>query len=195
MKLLRIGTTNNHKLREFREMLEPLGFEVRGVEDLGDFDVVEDGDTFAANAIKKAQALVERTGAAAVADDSGLVVDALDGAPGVYSARYAGVEPPLHDAANREKLLVELRGVPDGERTARFVCALAHCRPGEEPEVFSGTLEGRIGHDERGENGFGYDSLFIVEGDTRTSAELSPEEKNRISHRGRALQEFLAHLA
>lgn len=194
MKPLRIATTNQHKLREFRQMLTPLGFEIRGVDDLDDFDVVEDGDTFAANAIKKAAALLARTGEPAIADDSGLVVDALGGAPGVYSSRFAGVEPPAHDAANRKKLLAELAPIPDEERTARFVCALAYCAPGQEPQVFIGTLAGRIGHEERGENGFGYDSIFIVEGDTRTSAELSPAEKNRISHRGRALDCLIERL-
>lgn len=195
MKTLRIATTNHGKLREFKEMLEPLGYTVRGIDDLADFDVVEDGDSFAANALKKAQALLARTGETAIADDSGLVVDALGGRPGVHSARYAGVDGPNKDAANRAKLLTALKGIPDAQRQARFVCALAFCAPGEPPQVFNGTLEGVIGHQERGEHGFGYDALFLVPCYGRTAAEISTLEKHNVSHRGqavRALTKFLA---
>ena len=191
MKRLRVGTTNQGKLREFLQMLAPLGYEVLGVDDFPGFDPVEDADTFEANAIIKASALLELTGDTAVADDSGLVVDALDGRPGVLSARFAGVTGSGQDAANRDKLLADLVGVPDAKRTARFVCALACCVPTMEPVVFRGVFEGRIGHEERGENGFGYDPIFIVASDSRTSAELSPEEKNRLSHRGEALRKLI----
>lgn len=191
MKQIRVATTNPGKLRELREMLAPLGYEVLGVEDFPDFHVVEDGDTFAANAIKKAAALCELTGGPAVADDSGIVVDALAGRPGVHSARYAGVAPPDHDRANRQKLLAEMKNVPADQRSARFVCALAYCRPGHPPQVFEGTLEGTIGYEERGEHGFGYDSIFVVAGDTRTAAEIGPHEKHAISHRGQALRAWL----
>ena len=194
MTLLRVGTKNPGKLRELSQMLEPVGIEVRGVDDLDGFDPVEDGDTFEANAIKKAMALLDLTGEPAVADDSGLVVDALGGRPGVHSARYAGIDGPEQDAANRVKLLEELQGVSDAERTARFVCALAYCLPGGEPVVFHGTFEGRIGHEERGDNGFGYDSIFVVPEVGRTSAEISPDEKNALSHRGEALRKLLEYL-
>jgi len=194
MKILRIGTTNLGKLREFRQMLEPLGYDVRGLEDLPDFDVVEDGETFAANAVKKANALLSRTGEPAIADDSGLAVDYLDGRPGIHSARYAGVSGAGRNAANRTKLLGALEGVPEAERGAHFVCALAYCVPDAEPVIFFGELRGRIGVVERGDNGFGYDPIFIVEDDTRTAAELAPLEKNEISHRGRALRQLLAYL-
>jgi XTP/dITP diphosphohydrolase len=196
MKSLRIATQNAHKLREFREMLEPRGFVVHGVDDLPGFAVVEDGETFAANAVKKARALCELTGEAAVADDSGLVVDALHGAPGVHSARYSGVDGPEKDAANRRHLLAALSGIPDTRRTAHFACALAYLEPGGEPLVVEGRCEGAIGHVERGSGGFGYDPLFLVrEHPGRTLAELSSAEKHAVSHRGRALVALLEALA
>ncbi len=194
MKTLRVGTTNAGKLREFRQILQPLGFTIRGLDDLPDFEVVEDGDTFEANAVKKARAVVEATGEPAVADDSGLVVDALDGSPGVHSARYAGVDGPDQDAANRRKLLHVLAGTPAAKRTARFVCAIAFCKPNAPPQVFHGEVEGLIGPCERGTHGFGYDSLFVILERGLTTAELPPAEKNAISHRGRALQKLVAFL-
>jgi XTP/dITP diphosphohydrolase len=193
VKTLRIATTNAGKLREFVEMLAPLGIAVRGVGDLPGFSVDEDGDTFEKNALKKARTLLDRTGEPALGDDSGLVVDALDGRPGIYSARYGGVEGPGKDAANRAKLVRELHGVPTAKRTARFVCVLAYCAPGAEPRFFRGECEGRIGDAERGDNGFGYDPLFVLD-DGRTVAEMPSDEKNRISHRGRALAQLLAFL-
>lgn len=195
MKTLRLATGNAHKLREFREILAPLGVAVRGLDEVGPLEVVEDGATFAENAVKKAAALVQRTGEPAVADDSGLVVDALGGAPGVRSARYAGVSGADQDAANRRKLLDALRGVPEAQRSARFVCALAYCEPGAATHVLQGTLEGRIIASERGEGGFGYDPLFVPEAETRTLAEMSAHEKHAISHRGRALRQLVELLA
>ena len=195
MKCLRIATQNAHKLREFREMLEPLGYTVLGTEGLDGFAVVEDGATFAANALKKAAALTALTNDAAIADDSGLVVDALDGAPGVHSARYSGDDTPDRDAANRRKLLAALADVADERRTARFVCALAYVTPGgAEPLIVEGRCEGMIGRLEQGDGGFGYDSLFVVPAHGRTLAQLSPTEKNALSHRGRALRAFLVAL-
>ncbi len=194
MKALRVGTTNAGKLREFQQILQPLGFSIRGLDDLPDFDVLEDGDSFEANAVKKARAVVEATGEPAVADDSGLVVDALDGSPGVHSARYAGVGGPDQDAANRRKLLHALADTPAAKRTARFVCAIAYCKPNAPPQVFRGEVEGLIGTDERGTNGFGYDPLFVIAERGLTTAELPPAEKNAISHRGRALQKLVAFL-
>jgi XTP/dITP diphosphohydrolase len=192
---LRVATQNAHKLRELREMLEPRGWQVLGTEDIPGFEVVEDGATFRDNAVKKARALCERTGEAALADDSGLVVDALGGEPGVHSARFSGVDGAGKDAANRAKLLSVLAAVPDPERTARFVCALAWIEPGRDPLVVEGRCEGAIGHVERGGGGFGYDPLFLVrEHPGRTMAELAPAEKNAVSHRGRALEALLLAL-
>ena len=114
-------------------------------------------------------------------------MDHLGGAPGVYSARYAGAVGDGQDAANNTKLLSAMQNVPQGQRQARFVCALALCRPGHAPVTFEATFEGSVGYENKGNNGFGYDSLFVVEGDTRHSAELTSEEKNAISHRGKAL--------
>ena len=198
MATIRIGTTNAGKLREFRQMLEPMGFTVLGLEGVENFDVVEDGQTFAQNAIKKARTLMELTGEPAVADDSGLVVDALGGAPGIHSARYAAARAGEFegdvDAANRAQLYEALNGVPDSERTARFVCELAFCAPGESPLTLRGVVEGTINRRERGSNGFGYDPMFVLDGDTRTTAELPPEEKNAISHRGKALRKLVSYL-
>jgi XTP/dITP diphosphohydrolase len=194
VKAIRVGTSNPGKLREFREILEPLGFSVVGIEDLEGFDVVEDGDTFEANAVKKALAVLERTGEPALADDSGLMVDALGGEPGVHSARYAGITGPGKDAANRQKLLRALHGVADLQRTARFACALAYCVAGEAPHLFRGVLEGRIGHRERGSHGFGYDSLFEIPAYGRTAAEVPADLKHAVSHRGQALRALTAFL-
>jgi len=118
----------------------------------------------------------------------------LDGAPGIHSARYAGVDGDEQDAANRAKLLEAMREIPETKRSARFVCALAYVQPEEDPCIFEGTFEGSIGYKERGQNGFGYDPIFIVAGDTRTSAELTPEAKNKLSHRGKALRAFLNYI-
>ena len=194
MSLIRVATGNPGKLREFREILSPLGYDVQGLEDFPGITIVEDGETFEANALIKANTIMNQTGSPAIADDSGLVVDALGGRPGVHSARYAGVDGPEQDAANRNLLLKELNGIPDPERSARFVCALAYCVPQQEPLIFRGTFEGAIGYEERGENGFGYDSIFLVQNDHRTSAELSPKEKNAISHRGEALAQFIDYI-
>ena len=188
LERVRIATGNPGKLREFRELLTPLGIEVLSMDDLGKIEIVEDGDTFEANAIKKAQTIADMTGEAVLADDSGIAADYLDGAPGVYSARYAGVDGDGQDDANNAKLLEVMRDVPQDKRQARFVCALALCRPEHDPVTFRATFEGSVGYGHKGENGFGYDSLFVVQGDTRHSAELSRDEKNAISHRGKALR-------
>ena len=196
---LRVATSNKGKLREFRQVLEPLGYEVTDISDLGLGDIEETGSTFAANAEIKTLAAFEACDGkdAVVADDSGIVVDALDGAPGIHSARYAGIPQTgeAQDAANRFKLLDALQEVPVGERSARFVASLALRLPGEEQtHFFEGTFEGEIGFEEAGDNGFGYDSIFLVDGGACTSAELSPEAKNARSHRGEALrklEEFL----
>ena len=186
------GTRNPGKVREVARLLAPHGATVRSLLDYPDLpDAVEDGDTFEANALKKARHISDLLGIIGLADDSGLVVDALDGRPGVYSARYGG--PDSTQADKNALLLSELDGVPDEERTARFVCVLAAVRPGHpEPLLAEGACEGHILHAPRGSGGFGYDPLFgPVETPGLSMAELPPEHKNRISHRGRATQSIL----
>lgn len=197
MKLL-VATRNAGKLRELAVLFAELeGAVLVGLDEVGDVpDVVEDAETFEGNAIKKAQELARATGLPTLADDSGLEVDALGGAPGVYSARYAGGHGD--DAANNAKLLRELEAVPDDRRTARFRCALAFADPegplGERVHVEHGVVEGSVLRAPRGTNGFGYDPLFLLRGDTRTTAELSPEEKNAISHRAEAARKMCGFL-
>lgn len=187
MKII-IATNNQGKVREFKAMLTPLGYEPVSLKDAGIVaEVVEDGETFEENAHKKARAIYELCGCPVIADDSGLQVDFLDGAPGIYSARYAG-----EDATDKErclKILSELEGVDEGMRSARFMCAL-YCIIDEEKEFsVTGTLEGFIGTEMRGENGFGYDPIFMVD-EERSLAEMSAEEKNGISHRAAALKQL-----
>ena len=192
-----VATGNAHKLIEIEEILGRAlpGTRFVALGQLGDFeDPEETGSTFAENAIIKAEAAVAETGLVSVADDSGLVVDALDGEPGVYSARYAGVHGD--DAANNAKLLANMRDVPDGERTARFMSVVALIEPSGVVRLGKGVCEGVVGHEGRGDHGFGYDPLFLPD-DTpgKTMAELLPEEKNAISHRFHALQDLCAQLA
>ena len=189
MKMI-VATKNQHKLLEFSRILGPLGFELVSQDEVcPGVEVEEDGATFLENARKKAVEIFRRTGIPAVADDSGLCVDALGGAPGVYSARYADDEGPGHDdRANNQKLLRNLEGVPADRRTARFVSAIS-CVFGEDDIVeCEGTCEGTVAFAEDGDNGFGYDPLFLVEG--RSFARLSGEEKDRVSHRGNALRKL-----
>lgn len=187
MKII-IATNNQGKVREFKAMLTPLGYEPVSLKDAGIVaDVVEDGETFEENAHKKARAIYELCGCPVIADDSGLQVDFLDGAPGIYSARYAGEDAT--DKERCEKILSELEGVDEGMRSARFMCAL-YCIIDEEKEFsVTGTLEGFIGTEMRGENGFGYDPIFMVD-EERSLAEMSAEEKNGISHRAAALKQL-----
>ncbi|MDM8274597.1 RdgB/HAM1 family non-canonical purine NTP pyrophosphatase [Enorma phocaeensis] len=192
-----VATGNAHKLIEIEEILGRAlpGTRFVALGQLGDFeDPEETGSTFAENAIIKAEAAVAETGLVSVADDSGLVVDALDGEPGVYSARYAGVHGD--DAANNAKLLANMRDVPDAERTARFMSVVALIEPSGVVRLGKGVCEGVVGHEGRGDHGFGYDPLFLPD-DTpgKTMAELLPEEKNAISHRFHALQDLCAQLA
>lgn len=184
-----LATSNRGKLKELRELLADLPVDVVSVGDVTKtpFSVVEDGDTFAANAVKKARAAATLTSALALADDSGLEVDALGGAPGVRSARYAGEHAT--DQENMDALVAALRAVNVTSSPARFRCSLALVDPASdaEPIVVDGTCEGTIVLDPRGTDGFGYDPLFVVAGGTRTLAELSMDEKNRVSHRSKAL--------
>lgn len=182
-----LASGNRGKLAEIRELLAPLGFEIRTQSEFGIEPAEESGLSFVENAILKARHAARVSGLPALADDSGLEVDALDGAPGIYSARYAGEDGD--DAANNRKLLAALAGVPPAQRTARFRCVIALLRHAADPMplIVSGTWEGRILDAPRGENGFGYDPLFLPEGLERTAAELGKAEKNRHSHRGQAL--------
>ncbi len=190
---LLLGTGNRDKAAEVAEWLKGLPWVVKSLADFPTApEPVEDGDTFEANALKKALYYAERFNVLCVADDSGLVVDALDGAPGVYSARYAGEACSYAD--NNAKLLRALEGTAESQRTARFMCCAAIAPPGQEPHVELGTIEGRIGLSCRGANGFGYDPLFIPEGSDRTFAEMSRAEKQAISHRGRAFLKVRAYL-
>ena len=185
MKVI-IATKNPGKVKEFKEILEPYGFQPVSMTEAGfDEEIVEDGETFEENAHKKARAIYELCGCPVIADDSGLQVDFLGGAPGIYSARYAGEDAT--DKERCEKILSELEGVDESMRSARFVCAL-YCIIDEEREYsVTGTLEGFIGTEMRGENGFGYDPIFMVD-EERSLAEMSAEEKNGISHRAAALK-------
>jgi len=185
VKLL-IATRNPHKLREIREVFHLPELELVSLDAFPAApEVVEDGETFEANAVKKARTLSEATGLRTVADDSGLEVEALGGRPGVHSARYAG--EPCSDDANNAKLLQALAAEPN--RKACFRCVIALARPGEETRVVEGRCQGWIADAARGDGGFGYDPLFIPDGHEQTFGEMDPADKNRISHRGRALRE------
>ena len=195
MSTLVLASGNTGKLAEFNTLLADAGFEVRPQSEFGVEDAEETGLTFIENAILKARHASHATGLPALADDSGLVVDALGGAPGLYSARYAG-EHGNH-AANIDKLLNELSDVPDERRTARFVCVLALLRHAEDPQplVAQGTWEGRILHARQGDGGFGYDPVFFSPVDGMSAAELPTDTKNLVSHRGRAMAMLQAALA
>ncbi len=188
------ATKNQNKMREIREILGDLGWEILSMEEAGiDVEIEENGETFEENALLKAQAVAALCDDIVLADDSGLEIDALDGGPGIYSARYAGEDTPYE--VKNQLLLALIDGVPHEERTARFVCAVAAVVPGHEPIVVRGTFEGTIAEEPAGENGFGYDPIFYVEERGCTSAELSPEEKNAMSHRGNALRGMREKLA
>ncbi len=188
MKVI-LASNNKHKLEEIKKILTPLGYDVVSQAEAGvDIDVEETGTTFEENAALKAQAVYDLTGNAVISDDSGLEVDYLNGAPGVYSHRYAGENAT--DADRCAKLLSELNGVETAKRTARFVCVLCFIDDKGEKLVIRGTVEGIIGTEPKGENGFGYDPVFMY-GD-RSFAELSSEEKNTVSHRADALKKFAA---
>lgn len=189
MNELLIATKNKGKVREFEQLFVPLGYKVKSLLDIENaIDVVEDGKTFQENAIKKAETISKLLNIPTLADDSGLVVDALQGRPGVYSARYAGIGKD--DKANLEKVLEELSGVPDQKRNARFHCSLALAIPGKATIVVDGTCEGVITKEPKGSEGFGYDPIMYIPSLEKTMAELSKEEKNKISHRSMALKKL-----
>ncbi|MBP3040492.1 XTP/dITP diphosphatase [Bacillaceae bacterium Marseille-Q3522] len=186
MQKVIIATKNAGKAKEFTRMLEPLDCKVQTLLDYPEIaDIEETGSTFEENAIIKADTVSRLLGTVVIADDSGLIIDALDGRPGIYSARYAGEKK--NDQANIEKVLKELSGVEQAKRTARFYCALAVAIPGKETITVHGSCEGSILQEKRGENGFGYDPIFFVTAKRQAMAELSPAEKSQISHRAHAL--------
>ena len=187
-----LATNNSHKVGEFRAAFEQMGVEVEllTIKDTAfRGEIIEDADTFDGNALIKAKTLCESTGLVAIADDSGLAVDALNGEPGVYSARYAGVGAT--DEQNNEKLLSLLRSMPDASRDAKFVCSICVCRPDGEILYAHGESKGEIIDEYRGDGRFGYDPIFYYPPMKKTFAEMTKEEKNSISHRGRAIKELL----
>jgi XTP/dITP diphosphohydrolase len=189
-----LATGNAGKLREMREILAPWRVDVRALSEFTADSAEETGLTFVENALLKARFAAQVSGLPAIADDSGLEVDALHGAPGIYSARFAG--PAADDASNNALLLRELAAVEAAGRTARYRCAMAFLRWPEDPApvIAQAAWEGRIGHSARGTGGFGYDPLFFVDDGARTAAELDPAEKNQRSHRGQALHGLVAAL-
>lgn len=189
------ATNNKHKLEEISAILKELDIEIISLHQAGiDIEVEETGETFTENALIKAREIAKLTDMAVISDDSGLEVFALKGEPGVKSARYSGNEGDLKDKKNNEKLLKNLENVPFEERGARFCSVIAAILPDGTDITAEGYIYGKIGYEEKGNHGFGYDPLFIVEGYNMTMAELSPEDKNRISHRANALQNFVQKL-
>lgn len=181
------ATSNEGKMREIREILRSLGAEILSIKEAGvHVDIVEDGETFEANAVIKAKAVWEKTGGIVLADDSGLEIDYLNGEPGVYSARYMG-EDTSYEIKNWN-LIHRLKGVPEEKRTARFACVIAAVLPDGRVLTTRGTMEGHIAHEPAGEGGFGYDPILMLPEYGKTSAEITMEEKNAISHRGKALR-------
>ena len=187
MKKIIFATGNAEKMKEIREILSDVDTEILSMKEAGIFaDIVEDGKTFEENAVIKAKAVCALCGETVLADDSGLEIDYLNKEPGIYSARYAGTNTS-YDIKN-SLLLSRMKGVPDKQRTARFVCAVAAVFPNGDKEVVRGTMEGCIGYEIAGANGFGYDPIFFLPEYGCTSAELAPEKKNELSHRGEALR-------
>ena len=193
MKKIIFATGNQNKMKEIREILADMDVEVVSMKEAGiHADIVEDGNSFEENAEIKAKTICEMTGEITLADDSGLEIDYLNKEPGVYSARYMG-ENTSYTIKN-QNLLDRLNGVPKEQRTARFVCAIAAVLPDKETLVTRETIEGYIGFEPQGENGFGYDPIFYVDEYGCSTAELSEEQKNEISHRGKALRAMKAKL-
>ncbi|MDD3338624.1 MAG: XTP/dITP diphosphatase [Lachnospiraceae bacterium] len=187
MKQVIFATGNAHKLQEIKEILVDLDWDIISMKEAGiDMEIIEDGKTFEENAIIKARTIMEATGKMVLADDSGLVIDYLNGEPGIYSARYMGEDTSYH--IKNKSLVDRLEGVPQEKRTARFVCAVAAIFPDGQVLTTEGKFEGIIGYEERGENGFGYDPIFFLPEYGCSSAELSREKKNELSHRGQALR-------
>ncbi len=193
-ELFIVATANKNKLIEIKQIMKDLPFEIRSMAEMGiDEEILETGQSFEENALIKAQAVHQKTGGYVMADDSGLAIDALQGAPGIYSARFCGENASYGEKfAEIWKLLAD---VPLPKRTAQFVCAIAVVRPDGSHFVVKGLLEGLIWHQDQGEKGFGYDPIFYLPDWQKTTAELEPEVKNAISHRAKALQLMLANLS
>lgn len=188
-KRIIFATGNEGKMKEVRMILADMDYEIVSMKEAGvEIEIIEDGKTFEENALIKATAIMKETGELVLADDSGLEIDYFDKAPGVYSARYLG-EDTSYEVKNRV-ILERMEGVAEEKRTARFVCAIAAAFPDGTTKTVRGTIEGIIGYESKGENGFGYDPIFYLPEYGCTSAELAPEEKNKISHRGKALQKM-----
>lgn len=189
MKLI-LATQNQGKVREMREILAPFDFELLSLSDMGlqDMEIIEDGDTFEENSLIKAKAVCEASGEAALADDSGLCVDALGGEPGVYSARFAGEHCSYED--NNAKLLGLMQGIEPERRGARFVTVITLLWPDGSRVIAKGECKGRIIESPRGEGGFGYDPVFVPDGHSKSFSEMNAEEKNALSHRGNALRKL-----
>ncbi|MFY0743563.1 XTP/dITP diphosphatase [Solibacillus silvestris] len=193
MKQVVIATKNKGKAKDFEALFGPFGYEVVTMFEVApDVEIEETGTTFEENAILKAETLAKMLGQIVIADDSGLAIDALNGEPGVFSARYAGDHD---DEANMVKVLKNMKDVPEDQRTARFCCALAIAGPNMETKTVFGTCEGMIAHEKKGTNGFGYDPIFYVPALEKHMAELSAEEKGAISHRGNAIRKLALQLA
>ena len=189
MTKILIATKNAGKAREYRKLFEPKGIEVITLKDLNEqVEIIENGKTFSENALIKAQTLTDKLNIPVLADDSGLVVDALNGAPGIYSARYAGDHD---DEANNKKLLENLKKVPDEKRTAHFHCSIVATAPDKTPLEANGDVYGMIAHEKHGEDGFGYDPLFYYPEFGKTFGEIGMEEKNKVSHRAKATENLL----
>lgn len=190
METIIIATNNKGKVKDFEALFNPMGFQIKSLKDFPGIEEVEEtGTTFEENAILKAEYLANELNIPVIADDSGLIVDALEGRPGVYSARYAGLHKSDED--NLQKVLNELQGVFPGKRTARFYCALALAVPGKQTITVNGTVEGYIANEKKGTNGFGYDPIFFLPELDKTMAELSTEEKSGLSHRGNAIKALM----
>ena len=189
MKRMIFATGNENKMKEIREILGDLPLEILSMKQAGiSADIEEDGTSFEENALIKAREVCRLAGEMVLADDSGLEIDYLNGEPGIYSARYMGEDTSYR--IKNQNLIYRLEGVPDEQRTARFVCAIAAVFPNGKELVVRGTVEGMIGYEERGENGFGYDPIFYLPDRGVSTAELPPEEKNSLSHRGNALRKM-----
>lgn len=186
-----IATHNKHKVIEFRRILEPLGISVISQDEAGiDVEIIEDGTTFSENAEKKARTVSDAGNCIAIADDSGICIDAFDGAPGIYSARFLGEDTPYTE--KNAIILDRLKDVPDEKRTARYVCAICCVFPNGDVISTEGICEGKMGYEPKGSNGFGYDPIFYY--GSSSLAEISDEEKDKISHRGVALRKFVSEL-
>jgi len=194
MKTIILASSNPGKVREINQLLADLDLQVKPQSEFGVADAEETGLTFVENAILKARNAARHTGLPAIADDSGIEVDALNGAPGIYSARYAGIG--AGDRANLEKLLADLEDIPEAQRTARFQCLMVSLQHADDPTplICQGTWEGRILFEPQGDNGFGYDPVFYVPTHDCASAELAPAIKNSLSHRGQALRQLVSIL-